>query len=73
MSMTAFKMLKVTLTHSHSEGPKQKKRPHNSGNEFRKKSSFWKLFEGEMLNRSQTTTLLQMFYEISLLNFPNHF
>ena len=38
----------------------------NFGNIFRTKAFFWKIFEGEMLTRGQTTTLLQIFCELSL-------
>ena len=51
------------LTHSHSE---RQKEAWQIWKYFTYKSIFLKTFEGEMLIRSQTTTLLQIFYEILL-------
>ena len=41
-------------------------RPYNFGNIFLTKASFWKIIEREMLKKSQTTTFLQIFYELLL-------
>ena len=51
------------LTHSHSERPKE---AWQIWKYFTYKSIFLKTFEGEMLIRSQTTTLLHKFYGILL-------
>ena len=51
------------LTHLHSERPKEAGR---FWEYFTQKSIFLKTFEGEMLIRSQTTTLLQIFCEMLL-------
>ena len=51
------------LTYSHSEQPKQAGR---FWKYFPYKTIFWKVFDGEMLIRSQKTTLLQIFCELSL-------
>ena len=48
----------IGLTHSHSERPKE---AWQFWIHFSIKSIFWKIFEGEMLIISQTTTLLQIF------------
>ena len=53
----------VTLTHWHSERPKQACR---FWKYFTQKGIFWKTFEGEMVITSQATTLLQIFCELSL-------
>ena len=49
------------LTHLHSEQPK---RLGDFGNISLKKAFFLKLFEGEMLIRNQTSTLLQIFCKL---------
>ena len=51
------------ITHSHSERPKE---AWQIWKYFTYKSILLKIFEGGMLIRSQTTTLLQIFYEILL-------
>ena len=51
------------LTHSHSERPKQ---AWQFWQYFSFKSTFWKIFQREMLTRRQTTTLLQIFCELLL-------
>ena len=51
------------LTHLHSEQPKEAWR---FWEYFTQKSIFLKTFGGEMLIRSQTTTLLQIFCELLL-------
>ena len=51
------------LTHLHSERPKE---AWPFWQYFTYKSIFLKTFEGEMLIRSQTTTFLQIFCELSL-------
>ena len=53
----------LSLTHSHSERPKQ---AIQFWVYFSIKSIFRKIFEGEMLIRSQTTTLLLIFCELLL-------
>ena len=60
--MMLIKDIRV-LTHSHSERPKQ---AWQFWIYFSNKGIFWKIFEGEMLIRSQTTTLLQIFCELLL-------
>ena len=52
----------LTLTHSHSERPKQAWR---FWKYFTCKGIFWEIFEGEMFIISQTTTLLKIFCELS--------
>ena len=51
------------ITHSHSENPKQAGR---FWKYFPYKTIFWKIFEGDMLSKSQTTIILQIFCELSL-------
>ena len=60
--VTARKSI-LCLTYSHSEQPKQ---AWQFWKDFFNKSIIWKIFEGEMLTRSQTATLLQIFCKISL-------
>ena len=43
------------------------KRPDDFGYNSLTKAFFWKIFDGEMLIRSQTTTLLQIFCHICIL------
>ena len=52
-----------SLTHLHSERPKE---AWQYWEYLAHKSIYLKIIEGEMLIRSQTTTLLQIFYELSL-------
>ena len=56
---------KISLTHFHSKQPKE---TWGFWKYFTYKSIFLKTFEGELLIWSQTTTLLQIFCELKLLN-----